>query len=102
MQQRVEVEPAPGSRDDDLAVDDEAGVGATEREQRLVELGEVSVQRLAIARLEEDRWPVAEDEGAEPVPLRLVGPAVSGRDLRCRLRQHRLERWVERQGHAPR
>ena len=99
-EQRVEVEPALGPGDDDLTVDDEAGIGATQGEQRRVELGEVSVQRLAIARLEEDRCPVAEGDGAEPVPLRLIGPAVSGRDLRCRLGQHRLERWVEWQGHA--
>ena len=80
-EQRVEVEAALGTGDDDLAVERRTARRAAQGQERRVELGEVAVQRLEVARLEVDRRPVAEDEGAEAVPLRLVRPAVAGRDL---------------------
>ena len=64
----------PSGGDDDLAVEHEPRVGAAERPERALELGEVPVQRLEVAALDVDLGPVPEDEGPEPVPLRLVDP----------------------------
>ena len=69
QRQQVEVETALG-RDHDLAVDHATlgQVGA----QRLDELGEVARERLLVAAADLDVVAVAEDDGAEAVPLRLV------------------------------
>ena len=65
--------------DDDLAVDHEAGVG--EGQHVLDDLGEVAVQGLAVAALEEDLVAVAEDQRAKAVPLGLVAPALALRHV---------------------
>ena len=65
-QERVEVEAALGTGDDHLAVQHEPGVRAAQGQERPVELGEVSVQRLQVAGLEVDIGAVTEDEGAKP------------------------------------
>jgi hypothetical protein len=67
--QRVEIEPLR-RRDDDLAVDD--ATGGQQTKQRLVQLGKVAVQRPQIAALDEHIVITSKDDGAEPVPLRLV------------------------------
>ena len=49
------------------------------REQRVVQLGEVAVERPQVAALDVDLVAAAEDDGAEAVPLRLVEQAVARR-----------------------
>ena len=69
VEQGVEVEP-PRSGDDHLAVHH-----AARRERRLEwldQLGEVAGQRLLVPAAQLDRVAVAEDDGPEAVPLRLV------------------------------
>ena len=48
---------------------------AAHRAERRLELREVAVERLQVAGLDVELVAVAEDDGAEPVPLRLVDPA---------------------------
>ena len=48
--------------------------GGQLRAQRLDELGEVAVERLLVAALDEDLVAVAEDQHAKAVPLRLEDP----------------------------
>ena len=84
----VEVE-APWRRDHDLAVDD-AAVRAGGRANIVVELGKVPVERPQVAALNEDVAAAAEDDGAKPVPLRLV-QKVAGRHLGRELGEHRLD-----------
>src|SRR5918999_3692739 len=92
QQERVEVEAPVGSGDDDLAVDDESRRRVADRAQRRLELREVSVQWLEVARLDVELIPVAEGDGPEAVPLRLVAPAVPTGDLGRRLGEHGLDR----------
>ena len=81
LQQRVEVEPAIiGGRHDDLAVDDASL--RQRRKQRFEQLGEVAGERALVAAGELDLVAVAEDDAAEAVPLRLVQPAIAGRECR--------------------
>ena len=84
---RVEVEHAV-ARDHDLAV--ERGVGRQQLAQR-AELGEVAQQRPLLARPERELAAVVLEHAAEAVPLRLVLPAVAGRELRDELGLHRRE-----------
>ena len=76
QQERLEVERAV-TRDDDLAV--EHAALRERRPQRRGQLREVAVERLEVARLRVDLVAVAEDEGAEAVPLGLEQPAVVAR-----------------------
>ena len=100
QQQRLEVERAvPG--DDHLAVDDAA---LRQRgPERVGELREVAVERLEVARLRVHLVAVAEDDGAEPVPLGLEQPAVALGQAVDRLGQHRFDRRGDGQveGHRP-
>ena len=100
-QEGVEVEPAVGPRDDHLAVEHEARVRAADRAQRLLELREVSIERLQVPGLDVDLAAVAEDERAKAVPLRLVDPALAVRDRGGRLGQHRLDGRLDRVRHVP-
>ena len=95
-QERVEVERPVGSRDHDLAVEDAAF--RERRAERVAQLGEVAIERLQVARLGEHLVAVAEDDRPEPVPLRLVQPALAVGQASGRLRQHRLERRRDRAG----
>ena len=70
----VEVEAAVGG-DDDLTIED-AAWGELLKEDGL-DVGEVAVERLGVAALDEDVAVVAEDEGAESVPLGLEEPLVA-------------------------
>ena len=73
----VEVE-AIGAGDDDLAVEDAAWRELGE--ERGAEFGEVAVEGLAVARLEEEVVAVAEDEGAKAVPFGLEEPVAFAGD----------------------
>ena len=86
---------AVGVEEDDLAVEHVAALG--ERE-----LGEVARQRAAVARLQVDLAAVDEGDRAEAVPLRLVDPAVAGRQRARRLGELREDGWGEGQRHAAR
>ena len=87
------------ARDHDLAVQHEAGIGAAHGPERLDQLREVSVQRLQVPRLQVELLAVAEDEGPEAIPLRLVAPAVADGQLGSGLGQHRLDGRRNREGH---
>ncbi len=92
--QRVEVQTVLVGQDH-LAVHDAAG---RERfAKRRDQLREVALQRPRVAALDPDIVALAEDDRPEPVPLRLVPPPVTARDLAFELRQHRGERRSERQ-----
>ena len=84
---RVEVEDAV-ARDHDLAV--ERGVGRQQLAER-PQLGEVAQQRPLLARPERQLAAVVLQHAAEAVPLRLVLPAVAGRQLGDELGLHRRE-----------
>ena len=99
LQQRVEVEPVTARvGDDDLAVDD-AALGQRVAE-RIEELGEVAAERTQLAGDQLQLVAVAEHDAAEAVPLRLEQPAVAVGDRPCQLRQHRLDRRLDRQVHV--
>ena len=63
--------------DNDCAVEN-ASSGQL-RIQGLEQLGKVSIQRFRIAALNKDFVPVAEDQRAEPVPLRFEDPCLARR-----------------------
>src|SRR5512142_2593412 len=85
--QRVKVE-AVARGDHDLAIEN-AAVRET-RGERVVQFGEISIERLEIAALNVDVASTAEDDRAEPIPLRLVQKRAAWRKLRRQLRKHRL------------
>jgi hypothetical protein len=85
LQQVVEREPS-FDRHDDLAVEHELFLLQCAR--RVGDFGKVARQRLAGLRLNVDVVAVAEDDGAEAVPLRLELPRLAGGDLVDALRFH--------------
>src|SRR6266571_8226034 len=85
------------SRVHDLPVDD-AARGKAGQKGRL-ELGEVTIEGFQVAALKVETVAVAEHDGAEPVPFRLEEPAIALRQLRRGLRQHRLDRRLDRESH---
>ena len=91
--QRAEVLAAVARVDHDLAVEHVAA-----RRQR--ELGEVAIERLAVARLQEHLVAVDERDHPEAVPLRLVHPLALGRQLGRGLRELGIDRRRERQRHC--
>ncbi len=85
---RVEVEPARGHHDD-LAIQH-----AARRQrvvQRLLQLGEVPVQRLEVAALQEGALAGAKHDGAKAVPFRLEEEAGLVGDRVGDLREHGLD-----------
>src|ERR671919_1575362 len=97
--ERLELEPL--SRrvgHDDLAVDDDP-VGQV-RLDRLDQLREIPGHRPLVAAADLDLLTVAENDRAEPVPLRLERE-VALRDLGDRLCEHRLDRRHHGQTHVP-
>src|SRR5436309_15814786 len=92
--QGIEVEPAVG-RDHDLAVDHAARGEA--RAQLRLELREVSVERPQVAALEVEPVAIAEDDGPEAVPLGLEEPPLARGQRRRELREHRLDRRLDRE-----
>ena len=69
------------------------------RRHLLHDLGEVAVHRAPVAALEVHLFAVPEDDRAEAVPLGLVAPIVALGELFGGLRQLRLDRRLEGQGH---
>jgi hypothetical protein len=82
----------------DLAVDD-APFGQV-RLDRLDDLREVPGHRALVAAPDLDLLLVAEDDGPEPVPLRLVRER-PGRDVLDRFREHRCHGRHDGQAHTP-
>src|SRR3954447_10501318 len=96
LQQRVEVEAAVvGGRHDDLTIDDTALWQRSE--QRREQFREVARERPLVAAGQLDRITVAEHDATEAVPLRLVQPTVTNRDLGRCLREHWRQWRLERQ-----
>jgi hypothetical protein len=91
--QRVEVE-AVGCGDHDLAVDDRSRRQVAD--QRLVQLGEVAIERLQLAALDVEVRVAAEHDGAKAVPLRLVEEPAAVRQHVRQLGEHRLDRRLDR------
>src|SRR6188768_3504494 len=92
--QRVEVETVR-RRNHDLTVDD-----AVERqpgEQRIVQFGEVPVERPEVAALDEQLRPAPEDDRTEPVPLGLVEKRTRVRQAFGQLGQHGFDRGGDRE-----
>ena len=85
-------------RDHDLAV--EHAARRELREQRLAQVGEVAVQRLLVAALEQQLVPVAEDERAKAVPLRLEDPVRAVGDPVRALGEHRRNGGIHCELHA--
>src|SRR5262252_655937 len=87
--QSIEVEAMRG-RDDDLAVEDTAWW--QQRLEALLELGKVAIERTQIAALDEQaRRP------AEAIPLRFVKKSLAFRQRVDGLREHRLDRRLDRE-----
>ena len=97
--QGVELE-ARRARDDDFAV--EHASGRELAPQRLDQLGEVAGEGLLVAAAQLDLVPVAEDDAAEAVPLRLVVQPVALGELAGQLGQHRRDRWHHGERQRPR
>ena len=93
--QGIEVEPFGGG-DDDLAID-HALLGQP-LEQRVVELGEVPVERLRVSALDVEVVVVpAIHDGPEPVPLGLEQEiTIGGQGVRER-GEHRLDGRIDRE-----
>src|SRR5438105_6262500 len=98
QQQRVEVQAAV-PRDHDFAIQHEARPRLGERPERLLELREVAVERLEVARLDVDVWPVAIDQRPEAVPLGFEDQAGRRWDIRSGLGEHRLDGWLDGEWH---
>jgi hypothetical protein len=92
--QQVEVE-TPGADDHELSIDD-AALGQV-RDERLPDLGEVPVQRTQVSALGIEAIAVLEDDGAEAVPFRFEEPAFALGQAVRELRQHRLDRRIDRE-----
>jgi len=91
--QGVEIE-APRGRDHHLAVHHASGRQA--RKEHVVHLREIAVERPEIAALDEDVVVAAEHESAKTVPFRLVEEATAVGHGSRDLRQHRIDRRLER------
>lgn len=92
----VEVE-AMGAGDDNLAIED--ALRRELGEERGAEFGEVAVERLGVAALDQEVVPGAEDEGAKAVPLGLEEPVAGGGDGIDALGEHGEDRVGKREGH---
>src|SRR5580704_5841998 len=95
--ERLEVERAT-ARNDDFAVED-APRGKL-RAQGGAELGEVAVERLLVAALDEKLVAVAKDEDAKAVPLRLEDPLVAGWQFGDAFGEHRSDRRRDGEPHV--
>ena len=92
--QSIEVEAMRG-RDDDLAVEDTAWW--QQRLEALLELGKVAIERTQIAALDEQARRPAEDNRAKAIPLRFVKKSLAFRQRVDGLREHRLDRRLDRE-----
>ena len=64
------------------------------------QLGEIAVQRLLVAALDQDLVSVAKDERAKSIPLRFENPFIARRQFTSSLGEHRQDRWVYWKIHA--
>src|SRR5262249_16801391 len=95
--QRVEVE-AVVLHNDDLAIQD-----AARREhlaQRLVQLGEKTVQKLLVPALDQDFVAIAKNQCAKTIPFGLEDPITFRGKLVHTLGEHGQDRWIHGQVHA--
>ena len=95
--ERVEIEPLRRG-DHDLPVDHT--VSRQSLQQRVVQLGEIAVERAEVAALDEEVGRAAKDDGAEPVPFRLEENGPGRRQRVGQLGEHRLDRRRDREGGA--
>ena len=83
--------------------DDDFGIENAARRQRgaqrIEQFGEVTVQGLCIAALDIDFIAIAEDEGAETIPLGLEDPTVAFRQIVDAFREHGQDRRVDGEIH---
>ena len=94
---RVEIEPVRRG-DHDLPVDH--AVLGQPLQQRVMQLGEIAVERAEVAALDEEVGRAAKDDGAESVPLRLEEHGAGGGQRVGQLGEHRLDRRRDREGGA--
>src|SRR5579864_854422 len=83
---------------DDLAI--QHAFRGQRRLQRLQQLREVTVQWFFVAALDEHFLPIAKNQRAKAVPLRLENPVFAFGQLRNALSQHWQDRRVYRKVHA--
>ena len=96
--ERLELETAR-TRDHELPVDD-----ASLRKlgfHHLHELRKVAIERLRVAALNQHLVPVAKNERAKAVPLRLENPVAARRELEGPFREHREEWRIDGKPHSP-
>ena len=79
----------------------EHAAGGQLRAQCLEQLGKIAIERFLITALDEDLVPIAEDQSAEAIPLRLKYPGLAHRQFAHSLGKHRQDRRVHRKLHAP-
>ena len=95
--QGIEIQAVSGG-DHDLAVND-ASVGQL-RDQDLVQLGKVAIERLEVAALDEELGAVAKDNGAKAIPLGLEQEVAFAGNRICDLGEHRFDRWRDGERHS--
>jgi hypothetical protein len=93
----VEVE-SPIARDSQLAI--ERAFFGKLFEDRIEHFGRIAIERFFVAALDQYFIAVTKDENAKPIPLGLVNPVASGRDLIEASGEPWKQRRVDRQVHA--
>src|SRR5688572_9996646 len=94
--ERIEIQPLVLD-DDNFAVKNTLiGQGQS---YRIKQLGEIAVERSLVTALQINVIAIAKHNRAKAIPLRLDDPAVPWRENSNTLRQHRLNRRVDRQFH---
>src|SRR3954464_6034030 len=86
------------ARDHYLAVED-----ASFRKLRLErseQLGEIAVERLLVAALDEDVVAIPEDQGAKAIPFGLEDPPFAGWKRADPLGEHRQNWWIDSEVHG--
>src|SRR5215831_18749895 len=96
VEQRIEVE-SPGAGDDDLPIH-HAPLGKRGTEW-FEQLWKVASHRPLVAATQLHLRTVAEHDGAEPIPLRLVDDVAGGRQLPDEAREHRRDRRMDGERH---
>src|SRR4051794_1935140 len=96
--QRAEVRVAGSTGEHDLAVEDELLL--RKGEEAFDQLREIARQRPVMPAAEVDPGAVAKREAPKAVPLRLVDVVALGQ-LASQPSQHGLDRWLDREAHAP-
>jgi hypothetical protein len=95
--ERIEIEPVRRG-DHDFPVDHT--VSRQLFQERVVQIGEIAVERAEVAALDEQVGRAAKDDGAESVPFRLEKDGPGGGQCVGQLGEHRLDRRRDREGGA--